>query len=301
MVKLQYSERKKGIVALFVLVIIWGILPIIPRFLSIDFKLFQQVYLRMSIGLILSLLIFSKNINLKKIILTPKKDLFLILFRATFYYLVGVVLNTQALLLTKISNVTLIGALPITSLLGFIVLKEKFSVKKFILVCLAFFGVLIVSINNFSNFSFGYGELLALLSSLCISLALISRKWQSKFLNDQETTILILSISAVEIFFASIIKGEGIPNTTWSFSIVGFLVLGGILNAGTSFFSNYGFARVDAVLSGNILMLEPILASIFAFIIFNEIPVPKEIFGGIIILFSVIMMNRIENKQLKNA
>lgn len=300
MLKNQLSERQKGIIALFILVIIWGIIPIVPRFLNISFKLFQQVYLRLFLGFILSLLLFSKKISIKKIITASKLDLFLIIFRATSYYLLGVVLNTQAILLTKISNVTLIGAVPITSLLGFIVLREKISFKKIALVCLSFVGALIVAVNNFSYFSIGFGELLALLSSLFISLSLISRKWQTKHLNDQETATLVLLISAAEIFVASLISNEGLPLHNWSFNTVGFLIAGGILIAGTSYFSNYGLARVDAVLSGNILMLEPVLASLFAFLIFKEMPLPKEIIGGLIIILSVVLMHRLEKHYNQN-
>jgi drug/metabolite transporter (DMT)-like permease len=290
------SERRRGILALFVLVAIWGILPIIPRFLSADFKLFQQVYLRMALGYLLSVLIFYNKINWKKIVTTPGRDFLLIIFRATCYYLLGVVLNTQALLLTKISNVTLIGTVPITAILGFIILREKITLKKVLLIVLSFVGALIVAVSSFSEFSIGSGELFAFLSSLFISFALVSRKWQSKYLNDQETSVLVLLFSAIEIFAFSIIRGEGLPLNNWDVSAIGFLIAGGLLNAGTSFFSNYGLARVDAVLSGNILMLEPVLASFFGFLVFKELPVSREIFGGLIIIFSVIVMNYSEKK-----
>jgi len=291
------SEKNKGILALLALVVIWGILPIIPRFLSVSFELFQQVYLRMFLGFVLSALVFSKKISLEKVINTPKKDLLLIVFRATSYFLLGVVLNTQALLLTKISNVTLIGTVPITALLGFIVLREKITLNKILLVGLSFMGALIVAVNNVAGFSIGWGEVCAFLSSVFISMALISRKWQTKHLNDQETSTLVLFFAAIEILIFSLINREGIPLQNWNLSSLGFLIAGGILNTGTSFFSNYGLARVDAVLSGNILMLEPILASFFGFLVFNEIPLPKEMVGGLIIILSVILMHNLEKKS----
>ncbi len=294
--KFLLTERKKGIIALFALVVVWGILPIIPRFLSTSFKLFQQVYLRMFLGFIISFILFSKKINLNKFSLMPFRDLLLIIFRATFYFLLGVVLNTQALLLTKISNVTLIGTIPIMAILGFIILKEKVTVKKILLITLAFIGAFVVSVKNFSNFTLGLGEIIALLSSLSISFALISRKWQSKYLNDQETSTLVLFFAAIEIFIFSFFNKEGLPLNNWNIGAIAFLIAGGILNAGTSYFSNYGLARVDAVLSGNILMLEPVLASFFGFLVFKEIPILREAFGGLIIILSVILMHQLENK-----
>lgn len=297
---LSASERKKGIIALFILVLIWGILPIIPRFLNVSFKLFQQVYLRMSVGFIFSYLFFFRKIKPIKFITLPGRDLALIIFRATTYFLLGVVLNTQALLLTKISNVTLIATIPTTAILGFLLLKEKITSKKILLVILSFIGALIIAVKNFSSFSFGLGEIFALLSALSISFALISRKWQSKYLNDQETSTLVLFFAALEIFIFSLIGKEGLPLNNWNINIIGFLIAGGILNAGTSFFSNYGLARVDAVLSGNILMLEPVFASFFAFLVFRELPLPKEVIGGLIIIISVIFMNQAEKNPGKS-
>lgn len=290
------DERRKGIIGLFILVLIWGVLPVVPRFLSNDFKLFQQVYLRLAVGFIFSLILFSGKINLTKIFSLPAKDLFWIIFRASAYFLLGVVLNTQALLLTKISNVTLIGTVPVTALLGFILLKEKPTLGKIILIVISFIGALIISVTNFSSFTLGMGEFVAFLSSLSISFALVSRKWQSKYLNDQETSTLVIFFAAVEIFIFSFFLKEGLPVNNWGIGAVGFLIAGGLLNAGVSFFSNYGLARVDAVLSGNILMLEPVLASFFGFLIFKEIPVARELFGGLIIIASVILMNYSENK-----
>ena len=293
------TEKQKGIVAIFILALVWGLLPLIPRFLNIHFQLFQQVYLRMFVGLLFSLLFFSKQIRFKRILQISVRDFALIFFRATTYFVLGVVLNTQAILLTKISNVTLIGTIPFTAILGFLLLREKVTVKKIALVILSFLGALIVAIKTSSHFSVGMGELFALLSALSTSFALISRKWQSKFLNDQETSTLVLFFAAIEISIISFFMKEGLPIHNWTLSTIIFLAIAGILNTATSYFFNYGMARVDAVLSGNILMLEPVLASFFAFLVFREFPVGREVVGGVIIIVSVVFMHRLEGRTSK--
>lgn len=293
----KYSERQKGLIALLLLAIIYGILPLIPRFLSTSFQLMQQVYLRIFAGFLISLFIFRKQINFGKILKMPLKEWTIIVLRAAIYYLFGVVLYTQALLLTKISNVVLIGAIPSTAVLGFIILREKATLPKLLLVLLSTLGVFIISVKNFSNlFSLGQGEVMALFSTFLASLGFISRRWHGKDLNDREISTLILFFAAFLIFLISTIKGEGLPVSNWNWGIFLALLLGGFLIAAISFLMNYGFSRVNAVLGSNIIATEPVFAIFFAFLVFRELPVVKEVLGGLFIVGSAIAMNKIENK-----
>jgi len=298
MKKVDLAERQKGITALVLLAVSYGFLALIPRYLNTSFPLFQQVYLRVFAGFVLSFILFRKSIDFNKLKKLPLKEWLLLALRAFIYYLLGVVLFTQALLLTKIGNVAFIGAIPMTAVLGFIILKERFTAKKFSLVFLSFLGVLSISIQNVSNtFVLGKGEIVALVSIFFVSLGFISRKWQSKALNDKEVAIFMLFFATIFIFIASLLKGEGLPLHNWHLGVFLALLLGGLLNVGVSFFMNYGFSRVDAVLAGNIIALDPVFASFFAFLVFKELPIPKEVVGGIVIITSAIMMGRLEAKQ----
>jgi len=298
--KIDEIEREKGVLAILSLAVVYGILPLLPRYLSTSFLLFQQVYLRMFAGFILSFLFFYKRIDFKKLKKIPAKEWGLLALRALVYYLLGVVLYTQALLLTKIGNVAFIQAIPMTAILGFIILRERPTFQKILLVFLSFIGVLIISAKDFSNiFALGKGELVALLSLFFVSLGLISRKWQSKMFNDSEVATFMLFFATIFIFIGSIIKGEGLPLNNWHLGVVLALSLGGFLNVGVSFLMNYGFARISAVLASNIIALDPLFASVFAFLIFREMLIAKEILGGIVIIFSAVSMNWLEAKRSK--
>lgn len=296
------AERQKGIAAIVLLAVLYGILPLIPRYLSTSFQLFQQVYLRMFFGFVFSYIFFHKSIDFKKLKTVPVKEWGLLALRALIYYLFGVVLYTQALLLTKIGNVAFIGAIPMTAILGFVILREKFTLKKASLVFLSFLGVLFISIKDSSNiFSIGIGELVALLSIFFVSLGFISRKWHSKAFNDREVATFMLFFAFLFIFIASIFKGEGLPLGNWHIGVLLALLLGGLLNSGVSFLMNYGFKRVDAVLAGNIVALDPVFATFFAFLVFREIPIIREFLGGILIISSAILMHRLEAKNQAKA
>lgn len=291
--KLNIAERQKGILALVLLTMLWGIVPLIPRYLSASFFLFQQIYLRLLAGSILSAIFFRKEIDLKKLKSLPLKEWGILVFRGFIYYFLGVSLYTQALLLTKISSVHFIGAIPMTAILGFFLFKERLTLKKVILILLSFIGVATISVQDFSHLLvIGRGEMFALLSSFFISLGLVSRKWHSKKLNDKEIATLVLLFASVFLITTSLIKGEGLPICNWHTGVVLVVLVSGLLNLGIGFFQNYGFARVEAVLGSNLLSLDPVFAAILAFLVYREIPMLKEIFGGLLVISSAILMSR---------
>jgi drug/metabolite transporter (DMT)-like permease len=162
-------------------------------------------------------------------------------------------------------------------------------------------GVLIISLKGSLHItSLGLGELFALLSALFISLAMISRKWQSNKLNDAEISTFMLLIGSVLVFIVSLTSGEGLPLNidSWGPQAILFLAAGGIVNVAISYCVNYGLSRVDAVLSGNIFNLSPVFTAILGFFVFKEVLQVNELIGSAIILGSAIVLHQVEiNKQ----
>jgi drug/metabolite transporter (DMT)-like permease len=299
--KNNIPERYKGIIALIFLSFLWGVTSVIPRYLNISFKLFQQVYLRLFLGFILSCIFFRGSIRLDIIKKLPRHEVGLLILRSFLYYILGIVLATQALLLTKVGNVVFIQTMPMTAILGFFLLKEKLTVKKGILVFLSFIGVIVIAYkDSIMSLSFGMGEIIAFLSCIFLSLGIVLRKWHSNLLNDKEIATIMLLLASVFIFIISIFNGDGIPLTNWTSIVVIAIIIGGLVNSGISFLLNYGLHRVDAVLSNNIMALEPIFAVTLGLILFAEVPGIKEIFGGLLIIASVYFMSRPDESKNKS-
>src|SRR5260221_6199451 len=126
----QLKEREKGTIALLGLALIWGLLPLLPRYLSISFTVIQQLYLRLGIGCILVAIIFFRKIQYEKFRKLKVREFSFLFLRSFIYFVLGAGLYVQALLLTKISNVEFISAIPMTAVLGFILLREKLTVPK---------------------------------------------------------------------------------------------------------------------------------------------------------------------------
>ncbi|KKP67475.1 MAG: hypothetical protein UR68_C0010G0009 [Candidatus Roizmanbacteria bacterium GW2011_GWA2_35_19] len=292
---LKFSQKQKGIISLVGLAFTYASFGFFTRYLSVSFGFFQQLYLRILAGLIIGFIIFGRNFNFSKLKKTTKMEWVLIIFRAVAYYLLGAALFNKAVLLTKISTVAFIGSIPMTAILGFTIMREKTSLKKIGYIALSFIGVMVISIQNISDiFSWGRGETLALMSCFFASLSIVFRKYQTKLLNNIEITQLQLFFAFIAILISSFLVKEGLPLSNWSYGVVFMIILSGLANVLMIFFTNYGFEHVKTSIASNILTLEMFFAVIFGFLIFKEIPTVKEIFGGALILFSVIKMNKLE-------
>ena len=294
----QKTDKEKGILSLVLLALVFASMGLFARYLSTGFLLFQQVYLRMLAALIVGYLVFRKQINLSRFKKLTIKDWGIIILRAVSYSLFGIILFTQAIIITKYSNVSFIGSLPMTAVLRFILLREKFSYKKLSLVLLAFAGVLIISVKDYSNITgWGKGEILTLISTVFFSLSYIARKWQSDVLNNKELTVVNFFVAFWVVFLVSIFKGDGLPVTGWHWGLLIAVIGAGIFNILNVFLTNYGFQKVKAVLASNILTLESFFAIILGFLFYKEIPLVKDLLGGLIIIMSVIVMNKLEGKE----
>jgi drug/metabolite transporter (DMT)-like permease len=292
------SEHQKGVFSLILLALVFASMGLFARYLSTGFLLFQQVYLRMLVAFIVGYLVFHKQINLSKYKKLPIKEWLIIILRAVSYSLFGIILFTQAIIITKYSNVSFISSLPMTAVLGFVLLHEKFSYKKLALILLAFAGVILISVKDYSNiFDWGKGEILTLISTVFFSLSYIARKWQSDQLNNKELTVINFFVAFIAVFIVSILKGDGLPIFGWHWGLLLAVIGAGIFNIMNVFLTNYGFQKVEAVLASNILTLESVFAVVLGFLFYKEIPMAKELFGGFVIALSVIGMNKLEAKK----
>lgn len=291
----KFSEKSKGVIALVFLSFVFASMGLFARYLNTGFTISQQVYLRISAALIISLIVFRKDLDFRKIRKISPSEWGLLLFRSLAFYLVGITLFTKAIILTKYSNVAFIGALPIVALLGALILREKMNFKKIMYTIMAFLGVILVAISDYTNlFQWGKGELIALISTISFSLSYIFRRWHSELLNNREITTIMFVLALPFLYLTSLIQGEGIPTIGWNLNLF-FAVFGaGLFNVMNMFLTNYGFQKVEAILASNILTLESVFAVLLGFIFYKELPVFKELIGGLIITASVIGINKLE-------
>lgn len=286
------SEYNKGVVALILLAFFSVIIGIIVRELNPYFSPLQQIYIRLGIASIFGFFIFKKEISVKNLQAISKKDIILILGRGIAGFLIASPLWVIGFNNAKLPNAVLIDAIPMSSLLGFLILKEHFSIAKFLFLSLSFLGAVLVSIKDFSGIGgIGKGELLIFIAGLFFALRSISRKWHSKKLSDGILTELLLIIGFFSLLILSLIVDKTNPLLNINFKTGFLMLIGGLINIVLVFLINYGFAKVDAVNAGNITLIAIVFGVIFGFLIYHEIPNLREAMGGVLIIIGVIALN----------
>ena len=287
-------KQAKGVASLVVLSFFFGATAISVRYLGLVLPLFQQIYITTAIAFLISLLFFKRTLTFSRLKKISLHDWGIIIFRIVVGYIIAVPLYRESIAIAKISNVTFLQSIPFGAVFGWLLFKDKFSWKKLFYVIVAYLGVILIAVSDFSSIlNFGRGELFSIISAAFFALSFLARKWLSDDLTDKELTHVILFVSTIIIFFVSIVAGEGLPSIKWTWVLFWAALFTGFFNAVNILLINYGFKRVKAVLAGNIITLESVFALVLAFLFFRELPSLKELFGGALIIASVIQMNRI--------
>ena len=140
--KFFLNKRSKDILALIFVAIIYSTLGIPIRLLSIKFTLFQQLYLWLFIAAGLCLILFRNNIRFYLFNKLSKKDIIISIFRAVFYYVLGYFLWSFGISHGKYSNIAIINTLPVMTLFGVLLFKEKINGAKSVAFLLSFVGTI---------------------------------------------------------------------------------------------------------------------------------------------------------------
>lgn len=298
--RMRASGTSSGITALVVLAAYYGITGVLARYLSVGNGLFEQWYLRYAIALIVALLVFHKQVDLKKFLHLPKKEWIALAVRVISGGVIAVSLYTLAVQQAKIGPVAFMQGVPVITILAVVIFHEKLTVQKGLVVLLSFLGVAIVAIGNVHDLlSFNLGEVYSLISGAFFALMFVTRRWHTGTLNNQEITVAMISCSFVINYVLSLVLYHRIfPSPAhWSPTFIVILLVAGFSSVVSIFLQNYGFEHVDGVIAGSILNLEQVFGPIFGFMFYHEKLNLHEFAGGLIILLAALAMNQLSRKQ----
>lgn len=296
------AATRKGIIAVILLAAIIAVLSVLARFLSTDFTILQQVYLRVFIALGIAIILFHRHLRWHIIKSMPAREWGILAFRGITGYAVGVTLLSQASTMTTIGNVTFIASLPLVPLLGLLLLGEKATWWKIVFILGSFLGVMLLATKDLTNFfAWQPGDLVAILATVGTALSYIARKWHGSTLNNQEITTFMFAFGMVAVFLLSMVLGEGMPALPSSWAIWLALLAAGALNVAKLFLANYGFQHVSAVQAGNLLTLEGVWGVLLGLLIYHEWPTWQGLLGGAIIVGCVLGMNAYSKKAASMA
>lgn len=161
--------------------------------------------------------------------------------------------------------------------LAFIFLKEKVGLHRWVATFVGFIGIIIV--NNPSSMNFNYYSVVLLLASLLFaSLDVINKYFVVK-----ETILGMLFYSSLFTTMFSFIPAINYWVTPSTTDLILLFVLGAGANL-LLFCLLKSFEKIDASSVAPLRYFELVIASIFAYFAFNEIPDSSTIVGAIIII-----------------
>ena len=300
MEKSRLHATTGGLFAVATLALIFGLTAIFARYLSTGTKLFEQWYLRYGLMFILSIVVFHRHVNFRKFLNLPPKEWAVILFRAAVGSVLAVSLYTVAAREAKIGVVAFMQVIPSTALLGIVLFHERVSKVRAVTILLAFVGASLVVIGNLHDLTdINIGALWSLASGILFSLQLVTRKWHSKTLNNQELTVAIIGSGFVMNYLLSLVFYHRMFVSTagWNLQFMTVLLLAGCLGVANIFLINYGFEHVSAVIAGNVLALEAVTGALLGFIIYHETLSLRDIIGGLTILSAVFLTNLLNKRE----
>ncbi len=289
---MNLSVKKKAIGAICLVALSYTVLNISVRMMSVAFAPMTQVYLRIGLGFLLLLLFFSRSISYKKIKVISHRDWLILFVMGSLGYGLAVIFVTLGALHTKLLNIAIIGSTTpfFVFLFSIIFLQKRLKTKLFFFLLLSFYGVCVLATKSlvpvFSHF--GIGELDVLLYAIGAGIYVLGRKFLSKQLNNTEIATVVMAFAFLTSFVCAMIAGEKVDVRSFGNSIaLGGLVLGGILNVIAATLQNFGYQHLNAVAASQLLLLENVFAPVLGFVFYQELIVPVELFGALVVLIGV--------------
>jgi drug/metabolite transporter (DMT)-like permease len=184
------------------------------------------------------------------------------------------------------------------AIFAYLLLKERLDRGRILGILIAFIGVSIIAVIDWSNSASIYGDILALISAIAFSFyLLLGRKLRQKL--DLLPYVFLLYLScAITFLFSALIWGYPF----FSYGTTDYLIILGLAVIPTIFghtLYNWALKYVEAAIIGVSLLAEPICSILLAIWIFGEIASYLVIGGGALVLSGIYITVRIKSKHEK--
>lgn len=229
------------------------------------------------------------NCSRKTIILCAVSGIFLGLHFVTWF---------ESLALTSVASSTVIVCTEVIWVaLGFcIFLRGKLSKKAILSIALTLSGSVLIALSDYSSTgsSLFYGDLLALTAAIMSAFYTLIGRVARSSMTTMVYTYIVYTCCSIALLIATAASGYSLTGYGMSPVYVGLALSVVSTLLGHSIFS-WCLKYLSPTFVSASKLCEPVIAAIFAVFLFQEIPVPLQIAGGVIILWGVIWYSRIES------
>lgn len=263
--------------------------------LFIKFTSIQPLAVSFYIGLLLFLTTSSFLVTKKEIVLQEiKKSSFLIALFGAILMAVSNLLFISAIKYTLTANVVLIIATSplISSFFAWIIYKKRVEKNIYVASAFIFLGLYII----FSN-QLGLGNLIGNIYAFsCAILFSLSFVFLSQ--HPDINRFLLLSISGVFLCFLTLffVKSLKIDLN----SLIYILIMGILITPISRVLITNGTKYISASEVSLLLIIETIMAPIWVWIFLNEVPSKTTLWGGILIITTLVLNSLYVMKKTKN-
>ncbi len=293
------SSSPTGPTILFVASIFFGSSAILIRFAA-DVTAISLTFFRLLIAAVVIVLFAVSGHNLTSL---GKRDLLLVLLSGSMLSL-HFATFILAVKETTVANATfLVNTSPIMlAVLSPIVIRERTTSREILAVVVATLGILIVA-NAGNGFSaFGFGDLSALLAAFFVAVySLVGRHLRTCGVNTAcYTSYVYATATVVSLVMVGVSPGQTFKPYDIQ-NILAILGLGIIPTALGHTLYNYALGSVKTVTANLFPLMEPIIASLFAVVLFAEIPTIGQVAGYTLILAAVVIVATSMSSSVRDA
>ena len=282
------SIPSTGLVVLFVASIFFGSSAIFIRFAT-QASAISLTFFRLLIAAILMILFALSKRELRllgrqDLLLVTVSGMLLSLHFATFILAVKETTVANATFLVNTSPVML-------AVLSPLIIKERTTSRETLAVLVATLGIVFVAHAGNGFRFFGYGDVSALLAAFFVAIyALLGRHLRTGGMSTVSYTAYVYTVAT----FASLVmvgvfnaQAFRVYDTQNILAIVGLGIVPTTL--GHTLY-NYALGSVKTVTANIFPLMEPIIASLFAIVLFSEIPTLTQTAGYTLILVGVVIV-----------
>lgn len=293
MERLKLNNTNKGIILITASAFCFALMGMFVR-LSGDLPAMQKSFFRNIVAFVFSVAVLLKE---HKKITVPKSAVKYLFLRA-FFGTVGIVCNFYAIGKLVLADASILNKMsPFFAILGsLLILKEKISPKKAIIVLTAFIGCLFVIKPTFRNAEL-IPSLIGLLGGFGAGLAytMVHKLGQEKV----EGSFIVFFFSAFStLVFLPFMIAEYKPMTALQ---LGYLLLAGLSATGGQYTITAAYIYAPARDISVYDYSQIVFSSLLGLFVFGQVPDVLSIIGYVIIIAMAVAMFFLNRKSAKSA
>lgn len=294
------SNRSLAITALLSVSLGYGLLNVATRLLNLTLEPFTQVYLRIFVAMIATLIIFYKDIRWSVLSKLGIKEWSTLVMMGVVGYGLMVYAITIGALNTSLLNVSvLFSTVPIfVFLLGVIFLKRQWDYLTLAVLGTSIWGVgMLISGRLIPTLDhFGHGDVWVIVSALFEAIWYLGIRILAGKLNSREITFVAQAIASVVVFVLAMSYGEPLPTladfASWHVSLG--LFLGGAINVIAPLLTIYAFKYLDEVFATQLFLSENVFSLAVGYFFYGEMIGFISLLGAGVVVASVYTLNKIQ-------